>query len=104
MVDQQYPVSSRQMLAYSQESIVVDELTESLQGSYTDEEIGLSRLAFRHLFRSGYIRHDETRIPEPLSLLFQGNSGDDIRELLDEHEEIQALGRLAFIHGVRVYG
>ena len=104
MVDQQYPVSSRQMLAYSQESIVVDELTESLQGSYTDEEIGLSRLAFRHLFRSGYILHDETRIPEPLSLLFQGNSGDDIRELLDEHEEIQALGRLAFIHGVRVYG
>ncbi len=104
MIDQQHPSPSRQMLAFSQESIVIDELTESLQGGYTDEEIGLSRLAFRHLFRSGYIRHDETRIPEPLSLLFQGNSGDDIRELLDGSEELQALGRLAFIHGVRVHG
>lgn len=104
MVDQQRPVSSRQMLAFSQESLIVNELTDNLQGDYTEGEIGSARLAFRYLFRSGFIRHDETRIPEPLSILFQGNSGDEIRELLDGSEEVQALGRLAFIHGARVHG
>ena len=61
MVDQQYPVSSRQMLAYSQESIVVDELTESLQFTAIQTRRLVYRdLPSRHLFRSGYIRHDET--------------------------------------------